>query len=291
MNIKTTLKHLAHGPLSGPAKITYSLLISLRYYLLRLKWFISGAPKPTEEDVALIKDNVTIIFKSFERQQMAKRLYQNIQAYYPGVRVIIADDSAKPLELQGEHLEVIQLPFNCGLSAGLNRALEKVETPFVIRMDDDELLTPYTNWHGQLRFLMEHPQVDLVGVLPYNIPFGGSLERAAELYYRQPMSDAPGRLLLPHMTQIGEKHVVVGKAPNIFLVRTEKLKEVGYDDRIRMIDHNDFFWRAAGRMVSVLDKTAYVLHYHNRFDEHYQKFRADVDGDRRYIAMRKYMRQ
>lgn len=291
MQFKRFLKHLAHGPLSGPAKITYSLLISLRYYLLRLKWFISGAPKPTEEDVALIKDNVTIIFKSFERQQMAKRLYQNIQAYYPGVRVIIADDSAKPLELQGEHLEVIQLPFNSGLSAGLNRALEKVETPFVIRMDDDELLTPYTNWHGQLRFLMEHPQVDLVAVHLFDMPFMKSLEKSSQMYYRQSMREAPKRLLIPHMTRIDEKHIVLGKTPNTFIVRREKMKSLGYDEHIRMIDHDDFFWRAAGNMVSALDTTAYVIHYHNRFDKHYQKYRADVDGDRRYIAIRRYLRK
>ncbi len=30
---------------------------------------------------------------------------------------------------------------NSGLSYGLNRALEKVKTPYVMRMDDDELLT------------------------------------------------------------------------------------------------------------------------------------------------------
>ena len=72
---------------------------------------------------------------------MAKRLYENLQKYYPGISVIIADDSSTPLELQGDSLEIIQLPFNSGLSYGLNRAIEKVKTPYVMRMDDDELLT------------------------------------------------------------------------------------------------------------------------------------------------------
>ena len=63
-----------------------------------------------------MRENVTVIFKSFERQKMAKRLYENLQKYYPGVRVVIADDSRKPLDLQGDSLTIIQLPFNSGLS-------------------------------------------------------------------------------------------------------------------------------------------------------------------------------
>lgn len=61
---------------------------------------------------------------------MAKRLYKSIQSYYPGARVIIADDSSKPLELIGENLEIFQLPFNSGWGVGLNRALERVKTLF-----------------------------------------------------------------------------------------------------------------------------------------------------------------
>ena len=99
---------------------------------------------PDQEEVEFVRENVTVIFKSFERQKMAKRLYENLQKYYPGVRVVIADDSRKPLDLQGDSLTIIQLPFNSGLSYGLNQALERVDTPYVMRMDDDELLTVRT---------------------------------------------------------------------------------------------------------------------------------------------------
>ena len=39
---------------------------------------------------------------------------------------------------------MIQLPFNSGDSYGLNSALEKLETPYVMKMDIDELLTVKT---------------------------------------------------------------------------------------------------------------------------------------------------
>ena len=261
----------------------HSIIACAEYQVLRMKWALAGAKKPDDEAVALVRENVTFIYKSFERQKLAKKLYHNIQAYYPGVKVIIADDSRKPLDLKADHLEIIQLPFNSGLSYGLNRALERVETPYVIRMDDDQLLTPYTRFDEQLHYLMAHPKVDLVGVLQYSTPKLVPLRSVAKEFYGQPMDFSPRRLLIPHMTQI-DGRVVVGKGSNVFVVSTQKLREIGYDDQIRMLDHQEFFYRAAGRLVSVIDPKAFVFHNHNRFKAHYRSYRHDIDRDRCYIT-------
>ena len=176
LKFREFLKRLSHGSLAPIFAFVYKFLGVIIYNFLCLKWFLFGAKKPDQNEIDLVKENVTFVFKSFERQKMAKRLYWNIQSYYPGVKVIIADDSSKPLDLQDDYLEVIQLPFNSGLSYGLNCAIEKVKTPFMVRMDDDELLTPFTNWGGQLKFLMEHPEVDLVAVHLFDIPIMKTLE-------------------------------------------------------------------------------------------------------------------
>ena len=280
---KKLIRRIADTRFSVVLYVIYQIAIFFVHSFVKIGWFFSGKRKPDKEAAQFMAENVTFIFKTFERQKLAEKLYKNIQDYYPGVKVIIADDSEKPLDITGKNLEIIRLPFNSGLSFGLNRALERVETPFVIRMDDDELLTPYTRFHEQLRFLMAHKEVDLVGILPFNLPRWTNLKKEAQKYYKQTMSHAPKKLKVPHMTEIDEVHRVVGKPPNIFIIRTEKLREVGYDDNIRMIDHNEFFYRAAGNIVSVLDETAYVLHYHNQYDRHYQAYRADVSGDIQYI--------
>lgn len=278
------LQRLARGPLSPVAYMADQCIIWLRYGVYRLKWMIQGAGLPDPEQQKLVCENVTFIFKSFQRQHMAKRLYRNIQKYYPGVRVIIADDSEKPLDLTGPNLEVIQLPFNSGLSRGLNQALARVQTPYTVRMDDDELLTPFSNFHGHLQFLMEHPEVDLVGVMPENLNTFEKPEQVAKAYFEQNMAHAVKRLRLPHGTRINSRYTVLGKVPNIFIVRTKGYRQIGYDDQIRMMDHNEFFFRAAGNLVSVLDMGSFVFHYHNRFWKRYQKYRSDVDGDRQYIS-------
>ena len=161
--IKKAVKKVTYGPLSPIAVYIFQFISNQEYCHFTKKWERQGWKKPDQSEIDFVRENVTIIFKSFERQKMAKRLYKNIQSYYPGIRVIIADDSSKPLDLQGDSLQVIQLPFNSGLSYGLNRALEKVETPYVMRMDDDELLTVKTCLGAQVKFLEMHPEVDLVG--------------------------------------------------------------------------------------------------------------------------------
>lgn len=290
--VKKTIKETLKKLLAKLSKTKFAIVLSflwqlltwLEYALHQIKWALTGKKKPTAEETRQLCEECTIIFKSFERQKMAKCLYKNIQKYYPGIRVIIADDSSKPLELTGENLEIIQLPFNSGLSVGLNRALERVTTPFVVRMDDDQLLTPFSKIEKQIVFLKEHSEVDLVGILLYHMPICRSLRKAAEEYYKQPMNYAPKKLLIPHLTKIDATHIVVGKSSNTFVARTDKIKEIGYDDNIRMIDHNEFFFRAAGNIVSVLDKTAFVLHYRNRFDMNYEKYRRDYKGDQIYIS-------
>ena len=281
--IKKILEKISKTKFVIVLSFLWQFLSWVEYGFLRVKWAVTGKKRPGLEETKQLREECTIIFKSFERQKMAKRLYKYIQRYYPGMRVIIADDSEQPLELQDENLEIIKLPFNSGLSYGIGRALEKVTTPYVIRLDDDELLTPFTRFEKQLEFLKAHPEVDLVGVLPLNLPKCTSLKKAAEEYYKQPMNYAPKPLKIPHMTKMDDTHCVLGKVPNIFVARTDRVKEIGYDDNIRMIDHNEFFFRAAGNLVAALDTTSFVIHYHNRYDMHYERYRGDILGDKLYI--------
>ena len=226
------------------------------------------------DDIKNVEENVTFIFKSFNRQRQAKRLYSSIKLYYPNAKIIIADDSKTPLDIEG----VLHLPFNSGLGMGLVRALGLVTTPFVMRLDDDMLLTPKTNIHGQLRFLQNHPEVDLVAVQ-------ANYKKPQENARRFSQMKMKKRLLIPAGTII-EGHEVVYKAANVFLARTEKVRLVGYDSNIQRLDHYDFFYRAAGKIVCVQDPDACVMHCHNRFDRNYNKYRYATyatKADNKYI--------
>lgn len=281
--LKRIVRWIKKSPFAPVFKVLYSWFTVSLYWFLTLKWKSQGKGKPAKDQMDFVAENVTFIYKSFQRQKMAKRLYRNIQRYYPKARVIIADDSKKPLKIKGEYATVVQLPFNVGICKGLNEALSRVETPFTMRLDDDVLLTPFTRIHHQLDFLIKHPEIHIAAVQACNAPFAPNPRRIADEYINFSMDNAPKKLLIPHLTQIEGTHFVLGKVSNIFLARTEEYKSLGYDNNIRMIDHHEFFYRAAGVLVASTDIDAFVFHYHNPFDKKYMAFRSDYLGDKAYI--------
>ena len=257
-------------------KIEHSFLTIPAYYALEtwygLRYLLSGHSKLPIEDQQLVEKNVTFIFKSFNRQRKAKHLYHSICSFFPNARIIIADDSAVPLEIPGA--EIIHMPFNSGLCKGLIAALEKVETPYMMRLDDDVLLVPQSHIPDLVRFLQKHEEVDLVA-LPCRKSFQKGVERFLQYDMGKPM-------IIPKRTEI-DGCLVACKTPNWFVGRTEKIRQVGYDPNIRMIDHHEFFFRAAGHIVSVINPNARLLHDHNPFDRDYMKYRGDIRGDSIYI--------
>ena len=64
-----------------------------------------------------------------------------------------------------------------------------------------------------------------------------------------------------------EGHEVVYKTTDVFLARTEAVRKVGCDSNIRIIEHNEFFFLAAGEIVCVQNPHSYVLHCHNLFEK------------------------
>ena len=270
--IRALYERVARSPLRVPLYYLENLYYTARYPLF-------GKPRISAAERENVEQNVTFIFKSFNRQKLAKRCYKVIKQYYPNARVVIADDSAEPLQMANlaEGDLILHLPFNSGLSKGLIAALAEVKTPYTMRLDDDELLTPASNIHGQLTFLQKHNEIDLVGLQAKHI----RPERGAAGYSRIRMNKS---LIIPASTVIDGREVVY-KTADLFLVRTDSYRKVGYDPNIRMIIHQEFFYRAAGQIVCVQDPCAFILHCHNHFaKKNYAKYRSDYSGDIAYIA-------
>ncbi len=282
--IKALVKRLSQTRLEPVFRMFFNILAEIEYAALNFIWKIKGYRRETPGDIRLVCDNVTFMFKSFERQKDAKRLYKNIRHRYPTAKIVIADDSRIPLEINDDcNLSVVHLPFNSGLSKGLNKAIEQVHTPYVMRMDDDERLTAASRIADELKFLINHKNVDLTGFLFTSPPLCHNIDINIPTYKKYNMGNAPKQLIIPHMTVIDKKHIVMGKVPNIWLARTDKVKEIGWDDNIRMIDHHEFFYRCAGNLVCVLSTNSVIWHQHNPFNEYYHQYRRDFRNDGIYI--------
>ncbi|MBR6418156.1 MAG: hypothetical protein IKS36_05025, partial [Bacteroidales bacterium] len=57
---------------------TQSILATIQYYLLDACWALKGLRKPSADDAAFVAENVTFMFKSFERQGQARDLVRSI---------------------------------------------------------------------------------------------------------------------------------------------------------------------------------------------------------------------
>ena len=269
--LHSIFRHIKNTPLARPLYYIMDFHFMMHYKLL-------GKAKISDDDRKNVEDNVTFIFKSFNRQRSAKRLWKSIRLYYPEAKIVIADDSKKPLILNDSLVEVIQLPFNVGLGKGVSEALKRVETPYLMRLDDDMLLTPDSNIHKHLKFLQNNDSIDLISLQATN----GDPEKYAEIYKRIKFNT---NLIIPAGTKI-ENYEVLYKTANVYLARTDKIKMIGYDPLIRMIDHNEFFYRAAGKIVCAHDPKSYVMHCHNKFEKDYDQYRSDIQDDRQYITLK-----
>lgn len=277
-NVKLKVQKIVEVIRKTPVRALFYHLQSL---IMLCRYWLYGKPVISELDIKNTEQNVTFIYKSFNRPRQAVQLYRCIKKYYPRARVIIADDSQKPLHIDNINPEdvIIHLPFNSGLSKGLMIALERVKTPFVMRLDDDILLTPYSFIHKQLSYLQNYLEVDLVAVQMRRM----GEEKPESLALKYSRFKTSKKMLIPAGTFIGGKEVIF-KAPNVYLARTDKLRKVGFDPNIRMLDHHEFFFRAAGQIVCVQDRNAFVMHCHNFFyGNEYTIYRDDYSNDVLYI--------
>lgn len=74
----------------------------------------------------LVDEQLTVVIKTFERPAVLQRLLDSIRRSYRRLAIIIVDDSRVPVNPEG--VRAIVIPYNNGISAGRNAALEEVDT-------------------------------------------------------------------------------------------------------------------------------------------------------------------
>ena len=250
------------------AAYLHSAVIQAQLKCIRLAELRGGYLVEPVESSSLVQ-LVTIVVKSFERSAPLVRLLRSIRRYYPTIKIIVVDDSAEGIATtvaSFEHIEVVQLPFNSGVCIGRNAGLARVTTPFFVSLDDDFVFWGRSNLSLLLSFLSSHGEVDLVGGWLVNLPFfsksgpGGAVRVSKEVAAQM----ADGRCY---------------KVPQFYMARTEVIREVGWDDRIKVLDHSSFFGRLVGRARVAFLPDVSVLHARTQFDPHYMHFRNNYEAD------------
>lgn len=236
---------------------------------------------PIKQEQIFVDEKLTAVIKTFERHEVLMRLVKSIRKMYPGMRVIVVDDSREPIKL--EDAETIVMPYDSGVSAGRSEALKQVVTPYLMLLDDDFIFNRHTQVEPVLEKLERFVEVDIIGGDVIYLPFYRKIDYTkAGLYPTKAVSVVEPGMQIDGMA-------VHDKVANFYIGRTESIRKVGWDPLVKRLDHADFFTRAKGVLTTVFDPEFKVLHARTPFDKAYMDKRLDVQEDREMLRQKYYL--
>ena len=192
-------------------------------------------------------NDVTIAIKTFERPESLKDLLISIRRFYPAAHIKIADDSKNPsvqdITSCFSNIEYIPLRFDVGLSAGRNVLLSRIKTKYFVLCDDDFLFYEQTRLED-FKKILEETDVELVGGCVMDKSETGEFDRP-NLYAGDLILDAARHLHMKVITP-WKPFVICDIVPNWFMAKTQavRIKTGGWDPKLKIEEHTDFFWRA-----------------------------------------------
>lgn len=198
--------------------------------------------------------NLTAIIKTFNRPKCVYRLLDSIKKHTPSLKICVADDGDKKLDIdESIHLK---LPYDIGLSAGRNRALEHIDTDYFLLLDDD------------LKF---HKDTDINKL--FKIHLDNDLDVTAGDYLKKDGSRQSwhGTIELGYQSVKISRGIISNEGNfqlcdmvhNFFIGHRQKVLNIGgWDEDLKLNEHGEFFIRLKKnnwRIGYVPSVTAYHL--------------------------------
>ena len=218
-------------------------------------------------------EQVTAIVKTLERPRSLQKLIHSIRRYYPQMTVLVGDDSKQPCSLPG--VEYLRLAADCGASAGRNRLLEHVTTPYFLQLDDDFCFTHHTQIEA-LADLLQREEIDLAAGEVINC------KRRLGLFTKRRRSRFHGIMTLQqrHLTIERSYHAerdsfgLCDIVPQFFVARLDKVLSMGgWDEELKTQEHEEFFVRAQREGLRVAHVPAVTIEHWQTRPPHYALFR------------------
>jgi glycosyltransferase involved in cell wall biosynthesis len=167
--------------------------------------------------------DVTVLMPAFNAAKyIAEAAVSVLEQRGPSLRLVVIDDGStdetvKIVDgLRDPRIELLRNERNTGYVPILNRVCPLVESPFLARMDADDISLP-GRIEAQVQYLRDHPEIDVVG--------------CAYQYFSSPRGSGPERevIRLPATPAVLRWFVMFGcpVTPNAALARTGKLLAAG----------------------------------------------------------------
>jgi len=184
-----------------------------------------------------MKNELTAIIINFMRREYLMACVKSLRETYPDINIIVGNNDEPDAELEkycGQYgAEFMQLPFDSGVCGGRNGLMKHVKTPYVMIGDDDFFYTPEAGVDRMLE-LVKMGKADLVG---------GRVREAGKLRnYQGFIRQYPGYFVYEALEVSGEDIQLCDITFNYFVARTEAVREVLWDENIKVAyEHSTFF--------------------------------------------------
>lgn len=202
----------------------------------------------------------TAIVINFLREPYLRKCLDSLQALYPQINVKVGenghytDEKKKWIESVKER-KYYDLPFDSGVCVGRNRLMKKVRTKYVLVGDDDFMYTNDSKVDKMIEFLEANPEYDLVG---------GRIHQNGRIHNYQGFFEFNDKNLnikafntdgasYKKCEKSGLRYANCDLVFNFFVARTKAIKEVLWDEKIKVAyEHSSFFiaFKEAGKKVA-----------------------------------------
>lgn len=219
--------------------------------------------------------DITVLIKTFERPKSCAALLTSVRQFYPDIPIVLVDDSKTPFRATGEHVTSIHLPFDSGVSKGRNAGVEKVQTRYTFLCDDDCVFTRDTDLN-HLQKLLEESGVDILGIRASGVNYSGTYRIEGDTIYCDRGANAQG---------------LYDFVPNIFLAKTETLRQFKWDEELKIGEHFAYFFEHQGKLKIGYTEDVSVIHDH-QLTEDYSRYRNRAfDYVKSYLRSKGYKRR
>lgn len=202
------------------------------------------------------KPVVAIVLTTFLRDDLLAKSVSSIKENWcTGMYLIIVDQN--PTEEKAElykEFRYIGIKYDSGLSVARNIGCDiarEEDIPYCLITADSIVFNESMKNLNFIISALDQKQFDLIGLNLFNRKFGweASLNLVDGKYFELDFIDKT-----LHKEETTENQFVIHKCEivrNFFIASTKSVREVEWDDNLKMAEHEDFFWRykLAGKKV------------------------------------------
>lgn len=209
-------------------------------------------------------NDVTIIIKTIERPQCLNKLIKSIRQFYPEIKIIVGDDSRNPVNRHDVY-KCISFPYDIGASKGRNELIKKVDTKFVITIDDDMVFTEETDI-SLLKSILENSCLDILGIQIHGHYNTGMFQREEE-----------SLLCFLGEHEPGIDYVECDIIGQCFIAETNTMRKCKWEERAKTMEHFLFFYDYKDSIKVGSTPKVFINHEQSVETKEYKKLR---DQDR-----------